>query len=66
MSTIAVLPVVYRSYAPDRDWLDRPEPRKPSAQVVQFTQKLALCSVCSSPNHRASRCPARPGKQDSD
>lgn len=66
MSTIAVLPVVHRTYEPQRDWLDRPEPRRPSADVVEFHQRLARCSICSSPNHRASKCPTRPGKQDSD
>lgn len=66
MSTVSILPVVRHDYAPERDWLSEGAPRRPPAQVVEFHQKLARCSVCSSPAHRASRCPVRPGKDTTD
>ena len=30
------------------------------AEVRPFTPKIARCSICSSANHRATRCPLRP------
>jgi hypothetical protein len=40
--------------AEGRDWL------QPGAEIKTFTPRIARCSYCLSPHHRASKCPMRP------
>lgn len=58
---VEVLEVPFREYDGDRDWLtpDAGLRRRP-AEIVRFTPKFLVCSICSSNNHRASACPQRP------
>ena len=61
MSNVEVLEVVHRQYDEPRDWLVTDEqPARRSAEIVRFTPRLLICSVCGSHNHRASQCPRRP------
>lgn len=58
---IEILDVPYREYDESRDWLVTDDmPRQRSAEVIAFTPKFLLCSICSSRSHRASACPIRP------
>lgn len=61
---VQILDVPHRSYDASRDWLTSDDlNRRGSAKVIAFTPRLALCSICSSGSHRASRCPLRPGQE---
>lgn len=40
-------------------------PKQASAEIKQFTQRLATCSICGGGTHRASQCPQRPRSDES-
>ena len=60
MSNGEILDVPHREYADDRDWLVPEAGLRRSAEIVRFTPKFLMCSICNSNNHRASQCPSRP------
>ncbi len=60
-SNVEVLEVVQHHYDEPRDWLVTDDmPPRHSAQVIKFTPRLLMCTICSSRHHRASQCPKRP------
>ena len=66
MSNVEILETPRREYDADRDWLT-PETRlRHSAEVVPFTPRLLICTICGGHTHRAASCPRRPRSQATD